>query len=160
MPSTALMIAIGSPLTNALGMAGSVGSHPAVPLRVAGRRGGRVAVPVGRGIGGGGAAGAAAGAACGAALPAGADHCSRAWSSLACAADRSAVSWSSSVFWLPKVCCACVSAVTAESWLVCASTTAWSAFCLASRAADSRLTCSVRARCRLVMTCWLLTDSV
>ncbi len=38
-PRTVLMIAIGSPLTNALGIAGSVGSHCAVPLLA--RLGGR-----------------------------------------------------------------------------------------------------------------------
>ncbi|PQM47459.1 hypothetical protein C1Y40_02346 [Mycobacterium talmoniae] len=53
-----------------------------------------------------------------------------------------------------------VSLATAASWLAWASATAWSAFCLASRASDSLLTCSVRARCSLVIACSELADSV
>jgi len=40
MPNTALMIATGSPLTNALGIAGSVGSQPVAQSLVAGWRAG------------------------------------------------------------------------------------------------------------------------
>ena len=70
MPSSELMIAIGSPLTNALGIAGSVGSHCGVPVA-----GGRVArsgcaVPVRRRVAGGGRGGL-----CGWLPPAGADQC-------------------------------------------------------------------------------------
>ena len=63
------------------------------------------------------------------------------------------MSRSSCTCWSPNVLCAWVSASTAESWLACASATALSAFCLASRAADSLLTCSVLARWRSAITC-------
>ena len=134
------MIAIGSPLTNALGIAGSVGSHavsqfPVPESRAPGARSQFAA---------GSPAAAAAGWAAGW-PPAGADQL-RAASSLACAAARSAVSWSSSACCDLNVCCACVSAETAVCWLASASVTAVSAFCLANRAADSLFTCSVRAR--------------
>ncbi|CKP43224.1 Uncharacterised protein [Mycobacterium tuberculosis] len=49
-----------------------------------------------------------------------------------------------------------MSAATAASWLAFASAAALSAFCLASRAADSVFTRSVRARCRLAITAWEL----
>ena len=53
-----------------------------------------------------------------------------------------------------------MSAATAASWLAFASAAALSAFCLASRAADSLFTCSVRARCRLAITVWELAVRV
>ena len=152
MPSTVLMIAMGSPLTNALGIAGNVGSHrltSQLPAAGAGAAGARSQSADGFDWG-------AAGFGC---PLADADHV-RASASLACAALRSAVSWSSWPCWSRNVCCADVSADTAASWLACASTAAWSAFCLASRAADSLLTCSVRARCRLAMTCCALAARV
>ena len=113
-PRTVLMIAIGSPLTNALGIAGSVGSHARVPVAGGRAAAAGCAVPVGRGVrrcGRGGGRRGRLGTArrrrplCGPA------------SSLACAAARSAVSRSSSACWAPKVCCASVSADTAVCWL-------------------------------------------
>ncbi len=151
-PRTVLMMAIGSPLTNALGIAGSVGSHAVSHFwpAWAGAAGARSQSPA---------------AACGGRPGAGAVGALDAdalftWASWACADARSAVSRFSSPCWALNVCCACCSAATALSWLVWALTVAWSAFCLASRAADSRLTCSVRARCRSAMTLSLLAASV
>ena len=152
MPSTALMIAIGSPLTNALGIAGSVGSHRRVPV-AGGRVGPRRAVPSppagfdatprrGRWL----------------ARPPAPTTCGprRAWPGRP-RARRSACPVRPAG---PEGLLRRVSAETAASWLACASMTAWSAFCLASRAADSLLTCSVRARCRSAITCWALAASV
>ena len=75
----------------------------------------------------------------------------RAASSLAWAASRSAVSRSSSRLLVAERLLRLRSAPPPRrpGW-TCASATALSAFCLASRAADSLFTCSVRARCRLV----------
>src|ERR1700754_2290576 len=86
MPSTALMIAIGSPLTNALGIAGSVGSHAASQFPLPGSR-----APGARSQFAAGFPAAAVGGWAAGWPPAGADHL-RAASSLACAAARSAVS--------------------------------------------------------------------
>ena len=138
------MIAIGSPLTKALGMAGRVRSHwlDCAPGAFApGVRSQSAATGV--------APGAAAGAA-------GAGAAGRAAASLAWAALRCALRRSSSACWEPNTRCASVRLATAASWLDCASAAALSAFAFASRAADSRLTCSVRARCRSAITCWEL----
>src|SRR6185312_10575247 len=98
MPSSVLMIAIGSPLTNALGIAGSVGSHndtSHLPVLFCG--GAELAPGVSqRSTGPGPGAGAAADAA--GVVPDVVDHTARAASSLACAALRSEISRSSSVF--------------------------------------------------------------
>src|SRR5262245_31351293 len=91
MPSTELMIAIGSPLTNALGMAGSVGSHrlwSQLPAPGAG-------TPGARSQSADEFASGAAGFGCPVAR---ADHV-RASASLAWAALRSAVSWFNSPCW-------------------------------------------------------------
>ncbi len=84
----------------------------------------------------------------------------RASCSLAWAVARSAASRSSSTCWALKLSWASVSAVTAVCWLDSAALTASSACCLACLAADSLLTCSVRARCRFAITCLALIDSV
>ena len=92
MPSTELMIAIGSPLTNALGIAGSVGSHRLwSQLPRGGRRRARVRDPSPL-------TGSPAVQRVSAVPLADADHV-RASASLAWAALRSAVSWSSSPCW-------------------------------------------------------------
>src|SRR6202045_2287152 len=103
MPSRELMIAIGSPLTNALGIAGSVGSH---------REASQLLVLLC------GAAGPAPGvlqrspgvAAAGTAAGAGQE--ARAASSRALAASRSAANRSTAAFWSPNCRCTSVSAVT------------------------------------------------
>ena len=98
MPSTELMIAIGSPLTNALGIAGSVGSH-----RLWSQFAAAAGVPVAAGARsqfGDGFASGAAGFGC---PVADADHV-RASASFAWAAVRCAVSWSSWPCWSANVC--------------------------------------------------------
>ena len=156
MPSIALMIAIGSPLTNALGIAGSVGSHRLSPsCRLPGRRAVGCAIPVGGRVRawrrGGGRSGG---------LPAAPTSCGprRAWPARR---PARAVSRSSSACWVLNVCCASRQRRHRASagWLP-RPRRPRSAFCLASRAADSLFTCSVRARCRLVITCCALTDNV
>src|ERR1700761_1682437 len=147
-PRTLLRIAMGSPGTLALGIIGNVGSHSPAHWP-----------PLPRGaLGEPGAAGsqrspeddAARGPAPG--PPADADQL-RAASSLVWAALRSSANRLTSCCCSPNLRWMSVSAAAAAFWLDWASATALSAFCFASRAADSLFTCSVRARCRLSITC-------
>src|ERR1700759_5279201 len=145
-PRTLLRIAIGSPGTLALGTIGNVGSHSPAHLS-----------PLPRGaLGEPGAAGshrsddAARGPAPG--PPADADQL-RAASSLAWAALRASARRLISCCCSPNLRWTSTNAATAAFWLDWASATALSAFCLANRAAESLFTCSVRARCKLSITC-------
>src|SRR5947209_11052261 len=157
-PRTLFRIAIGSPGTLALGTCGSVGAHAPRQLPP---------LPVGR-PGEPGAAGSHRSpgdpgddaARCPASgPPADADQL-RAASSLDWAALRSSASRVTSFCCSPNLRWAPVSAATAAFWLDCASPTALSAFCLASRAVDSLFSCSVPARCRLSITRCELVASV
>src|SRR3984957_8709095 len=150
-PSTLLMIAMGSPGTLALGTCGSVVSQspahwPPLPW---GRAGDPGAAGSHRSPGGPDVEAAwslAPGP------PAGADQL-RAASSLAWAALRSSARRLASCCCSPNLRCTSISSATAAFWLDWASATALSAFCLAHRAADSLFTWSVRARCKLSITC-------
>ena len=142
---------MGSPGTLALGTIGSVGSQspahwPPLPGGALGEPGaaGSQRSPEGPDVD------AARGPAPG--PPADADQL-RAASSLAWAALRSSARRLTSCCCSPNLRCTSVSSATAAFWLDWASATALSAFCLANRAADSLFTCSVRARCKLSITC-------
>src|SRR6202034_3276037 len=154
-PRTLLRIATGSPGTLALGTCGSVGSHAPsqLPPLPCGRLGEPGAAGSHRSPGDDAARCPASGP------PADADQV-RAASSLDWAALRSSANRVTSCCCSPNLRWAPVSAATAAFWLDCAAPTALSAFCLASRAVDSLFSCSVRARCRLSITCCELVARV